>query len=168
MSTWTSGPGVPFAETGWDEIASGLWMGGHQRKGTGGGLVPVLVGSEFDVVISLYQQAGHGPAPEVEHHVALMPDGPLTTRQIDRVRELAGIAATAIHGGRRVLVRCYAGYNRSGLVAGQTLIQLGHTPKDAIDRIRARRSPWALHNRLFVDYLTSGLDLARLLTDLRD
>ncbi|RFS87000.1 protein phosphatase [Actinomadura spongiicola] len=37
---------------------------------------------------------------------------------------------------------------------------------DAVFLIRYRRSKWALNNHLFVDYLTSGLDVARLLTGL--
>jgi hypothetical protein len=32
--------------------------------------------------------------------------------------------------------------------------------------IRDRRSKWALNNALFVNYLTTGLDVARLLTGL--
>ncbi|MER7463731.1 hypothetical protein [Streptomyces sp. NPDC097981] len=38
----------------------------------------VVVGSEFDLVISLYTRPGHGPDPRVEHLVREMPDGPLT------------------------------------------------------------------------------------------
>ncbi|MGP4023088.1 hypothetical protein [Actinomadura sp. 3N407] len=32
--------------------------------------------------------------------------------------------------------------------------------------VRYRRSKWALNNHLFVDYLTTGLEVARLLTGL--
>jgi protein-tyrosine phosphatase len=65
-----------------------------------------------------------------------------------------------------VLVRCHSGYNRSGLVIGQALITMGYTAADAIALIRDRRSKQALNNALFVDYLTAGLDVARLLTGL--
>jgi hypothetical protein len=37
---------------------------------------------------------------------------------------------------------------------------------EAIALVRRRRSPWALHNELFVQYLESGLPTARLLIGL--
>jgi hypothetical protein len=43
---------------------------------------------------------------------------------------------------------------------------LGYGVADAIFLVRCRRSKWALNNDLFVDYLTTGLDAARLLTGL--
>ncbi|MER5560338.1 hypothetical protein ABT071_17200 [Streptomyces sp. NPDC002506] len=49
---------------------------------------------------------------------------------------------------------------------GQTLIELGYAPTAAIDLIRQHRSPWALNNRTFEEYLTTGLDIARFLTGL--
>ncbi|MBE1532023.1 protein-tyrosine phosphatase family protein [Actinomadura algeriensis] len=71
-----------------------------------------------------------------------------------------------VGNGRRVLVRCHSGYNRSGLVVAQALVHLGYSVEDAIFLVRFRRSKWALNNSLFVDYLTTGLDVARLLTGL--
>ena len=55
--------------------------------------------------------------------------------------------------GKKVLVRCAAGWNRSGLVTVLALMKDGHGAKDAIDLIRARRSPQALCNEDFVRYL---------------
>lgn len=49
--------------------------------------------------------------------------------------------------------RCWHGYNRSGLVIAHTLVRRGHPVEEAIRLIRSRRSPWALHNDLFVEYL---------------
>ena len=45
-----------------------------------------------------------------------------------RVDELAGVVADAVGDGRRVLVRCSGGLNRSGLVVATTLVRLGHEP----------------------------------------
>jgi protein-tyrosine phosphatase len=64
------------------------------------------------------------------------------------------------------LVRCHSGYNRSGLVVGQTLIELGYQPGDAIDLIRQRRSSLALNNKVYEEYLRAGLDVAQLLVGL--
>ncbi|MEU6586128.1 hypothetical protein [Nocardia sp. NPDC046763] len=129
-------------------------------------MVPVVVTNEFDVVISLYSRAGHGPDPGVQHHIAHMPDGPLTSDQLADVSRLADIAWAAVIDGKRVLVRCHAGYNRSGLVTAQALHHLGYSIDDAIFLVRYRRSKYALNNPTFVDYLTTGVDIARLLTGL--
>lgn len=158
--------GEPDPVSAWDEIIPGLFMGGHIRQGPSGEPIPVVIGAEFDVVISLYRKDGHGPADAVEHHCREIPDGPLTAAQLSDVRELAGAATAAVRAGRRVLVRCHSGYNRSGLVVVQALIHLGYQVDDAIFLVRYRRSKWALNNHLFVEYLTTGLDVASLLVDL--
>ena len=158
--------GEPEPGSAWDEIVPGLFMGGHVRLGPSGDLIPVVVGAEFDVVISLYRREGHGPVGEVVHHCREIPDGPLTAAQLAAARELAETAAVAVRAGRRVLVRCHSGYNRSGLVVVQALVDLGYQVDDAIFLVRYRRSKWALNNHLFVEYLTTGLDVAGLLADL--
>jgi protein-tyrosine phosphatase len=158
--------GEPDPLSAWDEIIPGLFMGGHIRQAPSGERIPVIVAAEFDVVLSLYRKDGHGPADAVEHHCREIPDGPLTAAQLTDVCELAEMATVAVRAGRKVLARCHSGYNRSGLVAAQALVLLGYRVDDAIFLVRYRRSKWALNNRLFVDYLTTGLDVARLLVDL--
>jgi hypothetical protein len=160
------GPGAEFAESSWNEIVPGLFVGGHYRRGEDGREVPVVVTDEFDVVIDLYTRSGHGPEPGVQHHVARMPDDRLTPDQLADVSRLAEVAAAAVGDGKRVLVRCHAGYNRSGLVAAQALHRLGYSIDDAIFLVRYRRSRYALYNRFFVDYLTTGIDVSRLLAGL--
>lgn len=149
----------------WSEIRPGLWMGGHVWVGPDGEERAVVT-TQFDLVLSLYVCEGHGPAPGVEHHVAEMPDGPLTAAQIEQVRRLAALATDAVRAGRTTLVRCHAGLNRSGLVVAQALVELGLGVPAAIELIRQRRSPWALNNQLFVEYLESGLEIAQLLSGL--
>nr|WP_239066974.1 dual specificity protein phosphatase family protein [Actinomadura bangladeshensis] len=95
-----------------------------------------------------------------------MPDRPLTADQLEAVARLADTAVAAVRQGRRVLVRCHSGYNRSGLVIAQSLMEMGYSADDAVYLIRYRRSKWALNNQVFVDYLTTGLDVARLLSGL--
>ncbi len=41
--------------------------------------------------------------------------------------------------GERVVVHCRGGLGRSGLVAARLLVELGITPRDAINRVRASR-----------------------------
>jgi len=54
--------------------------------------------------------------------------------------------------GRRVLVHCSLGLNRSPLLAGLVLHQLGWSGEDAVVRLRERR-PGALFNSSYCDYL---------------
>ncbi|MGW2645497.1 protein-tyrosine phosphatase family protein [Streptomyces sp. NPDC001393] len=162
-------PDVPAPESPWDEVVPGLWMGGHEFRGRSGRPELAVVHDEFDVVQTLLRLPGYGPDPGVEHHVWPIPDGPLDGTQLAGVIRLARAANEALDAGRRVLVRCYHGYNRSGLVIGQALVQRGHGPPDEVIRlIRARRSAWALHNELFVEYLRAGLPTARLLEELAE
>ena len=146
----------------------GLWMGGHQFRNRTGDLEFAVVRDEFDLVQTLLRLPGHGPDPGVEHHVWAIPDGPLDGTQLAGVMRLARAASEALDEGRKVLVRCYHGYNRSGLVIAHALVRRGHSAEQAIRLIRSRRSPWALHNELFVEYLRAGLPTARLLEELAE
>ncbi|MFG2310128.1 dual specificity protein phosphatase family protein [Streptomyces sp. NPDC048566] len=161
-------PDVPAPGSPWSEIVPGLWMGGHRFAGASGRVEAAVVGDEFDLVLSLLRLPGHGPDRGVEHHVWAIPDGPLDGTQLTGVMRLARAADDALEDGRRVLVRCYHGYNRSGLVVAHALVLAGYSADDAIRLIRSRRSPWALHNQLFVEYLRAGLATARLLEELAE
>jgi protein-tyrosine phosphatase len=142
-------------------------MGGHYWTDPAGERQPVIVSSEFDMVVSLFTRSGHGPRPGVEHLVTEIPDGPLTPQQIDAVQQMAHATAHAIEAGRTTLVRCHFGYNRSGLVVAQALVHLGHEATAAIQLMQQKRSPWVLNNPIFQEYLTTGLEVAYLLTGLQ-
>ncbi|MFE9763482.1 protein phosphatase [Streptomyces sp. NPDC005808] len=159
---------VPAPDSPWNEIVPGLWMGGHSFAGRSGDPELAVVHDEFDLVLTLLRLPGHGPDPGVEHHVWPVPDGPLDGTQLAGVIRLAQAADDALEDGRRVLVRCFHGYNCSGLVVGHALMRAGHSADESIRLIRSRRSPWALHNELFVEYLRAGLSTARLLEELAE
>ncbi|GGW57699.1 protein-tyrosine phosphatase family protein [Streptomyces griseoloalbus] len=168
MRTRGKQPDVPAPDSPYDEIVPGLWMGGHEFRGPAGQLESAVVNQQFDLVQTLLRLPGHGPDPGIEHRVWPIPDGPLDGTQLAGVIRLAEAACEALDGGRTVLVRCYHGYNRSGLVVAHALMRQGSTADAAIRLIRARRSSWALHNELFVDYLRAGLTTARLLEELTE
>ncbi|MET8748415.1 protein phosphatase [Streptomyces sp. NPDC004728] len=166
MKTRQRGRGTPDPQAPWNEIRPRLWMGGHFWVDPRGELQPAVVRGEFDLVISLFTRPGHGPGVGVEHLICEIPDKPLTGAQIQSVQQLARTAAVAVRSGRTVLVRCHSGYNRSGLVVAQALMEFGENTTTAIDLVRQKRSPWALNNQTFEQYLTTGLDVAYLLTEL--
>ena len=71
---------------------------------------------------------------------------------LSKLRAVAGLAASLIRDGHRVLTHCNMGFNRSGLVAGLILKSLGMPGDAAVLRIRERR-PGALYNERFADFL---------------
>ncbi|MFF3499186.1 dual specificity protein phosphatase family protein [Streptomyces sp. NPDC003247] len=168
MRTRRKQPDVPAPDAPWNEITPGLWMGGHEFRGRTGQREFAVVRDEFDLVQTLLRVPGHGPDRGVRHQVWPIPDGPLDGTQLAGVIRLAQAAGEALDEGRTVLVRCWHGYNRSGLVVAHTLVRRGLSAEEAIRLIRSRRSPWALHNELFVDYLRAGLPTARLLEELTE
>lgn len=157
---------MPGPDSPWNEIIHNLWMGGYFYRTMTGVYEPAVVRNQFDLVVSLHATEGHGPNGGVEHHCTEIPDNPLTPVQIAVVEEMAAVVGQGLRDGRRTLVRCHAGYNRAGLVVAQTLVALGYDPPTAVKIIRERRSPFALNNDVFVEYLETGLAVARLLTGL--
>ena len=150
----------------WSEIVPRLWMGGHEYIDAAGEWQAAIVADEFDAVYSLHHRDGHGPVAGLRHLVLEVPDDILTAGQIRAVEHFAAAAALDFAAGKRVLVRCRAGMNRSGLVVASVLIRSGFSPDDAVAIIRRRRAAGALNNEHFVAYLETGLDLAAELTAL--
>lgn len=73
--------------------------------------------------------------------------------------ELAGrLVASEVARGRRVLVTCAAGKNRSGIITAVAMRHLypGATRTEIVDRIRARRRIGALSNPWFVASFRHG------------
>ena len=59
-----------------------------------------------------------------------------------------------LKAGKKVLVHCAQGLNRSGLVCGRTMILCGCSGQMAVDEIRKKRVG-SLYNPVFVEYLKS-------------
>lgn len=70
-------------------------------------------------------------------------------------RDIAKRCAKMIMEGHHVLVTCWAGLNRSGLISALTLVELGFSHKDAIEIVRKGRGPYALCNKQFESILLS-------------
>jgi protein-tyrosine phosphatase len=72
---------------------------------------------------------------------------------MEALHRAASYAVDQVRNGNKVLVRCQAGLNRSGLTAALALIQMGYKPEDAINLLREKRSKYVLINKEFEEFL---------------
>jgi len=82
---------------------------------------------------------------------------PILDEQMPPLAKLQGIArlgASLVRDGHVVLSHCGMGFNRSALVAGLILHELGMPGREVVARLRDRR-PGALFNETFAAYLQS-------------
>ncbi len=69
-----------------------------------------------------------------------------------RLRAVVTLGSNLVRSGHRVLSHCGMGFNRSALVAGLILHDLGMPGPLVVERLRERR-PGALFNERFAEYL---------------
>ena len=108
----------------------------------------------FDAIVTMYAWAR--PADwKIQEFRYGVPDASISDIDLDRLRQAVEFGYDRWKSGDRVLVRCQAGLNRSGLVLALILIKDGLTPQEAIDLIRDNRGPDALFNDSFHAWLIS-------------
>jgi hypothetical protein len=150
---WTAAAERP--QVTWSEILPGLYQGGTDDDDWISMPRPLDSGDEprpFDAVVTLFawaQPFGWG-VTELRYGFA---DAHPRYADLSRVVEAARWAHGRWRAGDRVLVRCQAGLNRSGLVMALVLMLEGMSPAEAITLIRRQRSAVALCNDDFVDWL---------------
>ena len=146
MSTSIERRRVPVPTEPWSEVWPGhLWQGGC--------LADIPAG-EFDYVLTLDGSVHrHSPLPDGTVGFLwdigddVMPSAAICRQWAKTLHDLV------FRANRRVLVRCAAGLNRSGLVVARILIEAGFDADEAVARVRERRSPDALENPYFVEWL---------------
>lgn len=148
------GQWVPLSKNPWDEIIPSLWQGGMYY---GPSMTPASPGPEdFDVTVAM---AGKGDEQTKvltpERYFFYIEDDRLGPGEMALVRQAHDLTIEALERHRKVLVRCQAGWNRSGLVVGLVLRSLGWSAQETIDLIREKRDPSALCNEHFVKYIIS-------------
>lgn len=147
---WVSADQEP--QSLYSEILPRLFQGGTPDEDwrSPGTVEPIAI--NFDAVVSLFawsQPCDWG----VEELRYGFPDAHPSTADMRRVVRAAVWGHERWRSGDRVLVRCQAGLNRSGLVMALILMLHGWSAPKAIQHIRERRSPVALINDAFVDWL---------------
>jgi hypothetical protein len=147
-------PGYGHNEELWSEILPGLYMGGTADRDelAAGYPRPHINPAHFDTVVTLY-----GHAKPVDWYVKELRLAFFDHHEVDLdhhdLRQVVNSAHRDWQQGKRVLVRCQAGWNRSGLIMALILIKDGLKPQEAIDLIRNKRSDRALCNSSFVNWL---------------
>ena len=106
----------------------------------------------FDAIVTMYAWAR--PADwNIQEFRYGVPDASISDIDLNRLRQAVEFGYDRWKAGDRVLVRCQAGLNRSGLVLALILIKDGLTPQEAINRIRENRGSDALFNADFHNWL---------------
>lgn len=108
--------------------------------------------SMFDSVVCLY-----GHANPIGYYVREqrfgIADAELDESSKPEIRQLADWLYSEWKSGKRVAGKCQAGWNRSGLVVALVLLREGYSADEAIRLIREKRSPNALCNPHFVEFI---------------
>lgn len=143
-----------YREPLWSEILPGLWQGGTADDDAGGRWrsKPAITLKDFDTCITMYAYAN--PADwhirEIRYGIY---DSNMDDFDAEELFDIIRIAHSDWKKGKRILSRCQAGWNRSGLITALILIRDGMSAEDAIALIQKKRSPNALCNGTFRKWL---------------
>jgi len=116
-----------------------------------------IIDRGIDTVIDLEGGIDHGVPTDANKFLYVylpIQDGELP--DLDRLHAVAKLGAELVRRGDRVLAHCGMGLNRSALMVALILRYLGMAAEDCVKRCQDRR-PGALYNKIFADYLLSGL-----------
>lgn len=160
----------------WNEVTPGLFQGGtddsdtmgaYLREDNSSGYARIfgqistgqVTKKHFDTVATLYS-AANAVGRSVKEIRFAFHDGDMS--DLDPETDLF-FMVREVHSdwksGKKVLVRCQAGINRSGLVTALVLIRDGYSPEDAIRLIRDNRCEAALSNSRFEKWLLEKADI---------
>ena len=111
----------------------------------------------FDVVVTLdsYSLPMGWQVKEFRYGFA---DGPVEPEVYLECERIADWAHSEWKSGSKVLIRCQAGLNRSGLITSLVLLREGMDLIQILDLIRSKRGEFALSNKYFVEYLKGRFD----------
>lgn len=92
-------------------------------------------------------------------HLPIVDGQPPDQRFLDAWRAVVKDLVNDLKRGKNLLVHCRGGLGRAGTVASMLLVELGVSPRDAIDQVRLAR-PGAIETedqeRFIDDYLVGG------------
>jgi len=141
----------------YSEIAPNLFMGGtadedviHQAVAYNKARTDL----PFDAIITMYAWANPADWRVQEFRYGIY-DSAIADIDLDRLKQAVQFGYNRWLSGDRVLVRCQAGLNRSGLVTALIMMSTGLDAETAIEQIRKNRADVALFNNNYVEWLMS-------------
>lgn len=139
------------------EILPGLWVGGTDDADTieySGNLhdPKEITKKDFDAVVTLYAWANPVDWMVEELRFGFY-DSDVEHIDSESLATAVSFAYGKWQAGKKVLIRCQAGLNRSGLTAALVLIESGRTPDEAITLLRTKRSSHVLCNGEFEAFI---------------
>jgi protein-tyrosine phosphatase len=137
--------------------ATHLWNGLYQ--GSRPPVGPWVRRAGFDVLVLAadeYQPHDRSfPGVAVIH--APLDDGPVTDRSRKTIRNASRLVHAYLARGKRVLVTCHMGLNRSGIISAASMRRAtGAEPMTIVSHIRSKRGGQALSNEYFVESFRRG------------
>jgi len=149
-------PKLDFAESIdlFSQIKPGLYMGGTQDADTERKRHEhsYFSADKFQTVVTLYLWANPAGDGVKELRLPFRDDYQIAF-DVNAMLSIVRDAHYDWSRGKRVLVRCQAGQNRSGLVTALILMRDGQSADEAIEAVRSGRKFGALNNPAFVDWL---------------
>ena len=118
-------------------------LAGGSHPGRDGSLalnLPILRSAGFNTIVTLTEEPINPEILALHNFSSLhVPIDNLGVPTADQAISAIDYISAAIQNGSQTLVHCYAGYGRTGLILGATLIAKGLSPNQAIHRIRQIR-----------------------------
>ena len=108
----------------------------------------------FEAIITMYAWANPADWKVQEFRYGIY-DSDISQIDLDRLKQAVEFGYNRWLSGDRVLVRCQAGLNRSGLVTALIMMSTGLDAETAIEQIRKNRAEIALFNTHYVEWLMS-------------
>ena len=142
----------------YSEIAPNLFMGGTADEDVIHQAAPynkARTDLPFDAIITMYAWANPADWKVQEFRYGIY-DSAISEIDLDRLKQTVEFGYNRWLSGDRLLVRCQAGLNRSGLITTLILMMKELHPTSAINLIRDKRTPFALFNKNYVSWLTEN------------
>jgi hypothetical protein len=134
-----------YPDEPYSEVIPGLFQANAARS-------PAEMLSMFDVLIDVGGRDRWAGDPDPRYHFHPLEDVPHIPDP-EMIHAVGELIAALVGEGKHVAVNCLGGVNRSGLLIGRALVELGYTPEEAIEAVRTARGPMALSNPRFVRFL---------------
>lgn len=151
---------VDWPNAEYHEILPNLFLGGHAWLEDGqfkhGKHSKIQEDKSWGYVVSAYlDEENKNALPRCDMRMVLFEDTKkgLSEDVWEQIRSAVDEVVRRWQVGDKVLVRCQAGYNRSGMLMSLILMRLGFTAEKAIERVRLRRGLSTLVNSVFEGYV---------------